>query len=116
MIYHEQLKTYLNYNPLIGNFTWLLNPGTKNLIGKIAGSLNEGYICIGLGKQVYYAHRLAYLFMTGMNPEYEIHHKDEDKSNNKWNNLGLYVNLEEAINAKMKWMVKQKENKNVSQD
>ena len=39
-----------------------------------------------MGKK-YYAHRLAFLYVKGFLPEYEIDHKNRIRHDNKWSNL-----------------------------
>jgi len=79
-----ELKKRLSYDPLTGDFTWLNGPKQ----GQIAGTTtNTGYVQISIGHTLYLAHRLAFLYMTGEWPENQIDHKDEYRSNNKWENL-----------------------------
>jgi len=55
---------------------------------KEVGCFNgDGYISIYIYYKSYYTHRLAFLYMEGYLPENEIDHKDNNKINNKWNNL-----------------------------
>ena len=42
---------------------------------------------INYRNKVYYTSRVAWLLMTGEDPTGVIDHKDEDPSNNKWDNL-----------------------------
>ena len=55
--------------------------------GKKAGTLlHIGYVVIIFRKKPYYAHRIAWAWMTGKWPLY-VDHKDRDGGNNKWINL-----------------------------
>jgi HNH endonuclease/AP2 domain len=82
----QQLKQQLHYDPESGIFTWVLNK-YKTTIGKIAGSNNHGYIIIRVYYTRYFAHRLAWLYMTGEWPKHDVDHIDMDRKNNKWTNL-----------------------------
>ena len=69
------------YSPFTGFFYWKKNK-------RIAGGKNgNGYWLIKINGVKYYSHRLAWLYMNGKFPNCEIHHKDDCRSNNKWNNL-----------------------------
>lgn len=87
----KTLKYWLRYNPETGNFRWnhVRRKARKHAIaGCLArDSHNKKYIAIGLHKKVYKAHRLAWLYMTGDWPEYEIDHIDRNSINNAWHNL-----------------------------
>ena len=84
MLTQERLKEILHYNPETGEFKRLLGK-FKN--GKV-GHINDfGYVCIYAHDKVYKAHRLAFLFMTGRFPLFDVDHIDGNPSNNAWNNL-----------------------------
>jgi len=87
----EKLRRMVHYNPDNGEFTWLPrgnNQWTSRWAGKKAGNLSpSGYVTISVDGIVYKAHRLAWAYMTGENPEHEIDHADLDKTNNAWSNL-----------------------------
>ena len=90
-ITQSRLKELLNYNPETGKFKWLTRRGCKSAdstAGNIQISENNR-IVIRIDGQLYFAHRLAWLYMAGEWPESDIDHKDMDASNNKWNNLRL---------------------------
>jgi hypothetical protein len=78
----------LHYNPDTGIFTRLKDSGSRGKAGKVSGTrcLN-GYLRVGVGGEEYYAHRLAWLYMTGEWPMQQIDHIDGVRSNNRFSNL-----------------------------
>ena len=84
----KKLKQILNYDPDTGIFTYKVKFCRKIRAGSVAGTLDkDGYIRIKISGKLYKAHRLAWLYVHGYFPEYEIDHKDRNKSNNRINNL-----------------------------
>ena len=69
----------LSYDPESGHFT-------RN--GRRAGYINRslGYVLISVRNKPEYAHRLAFLFMTGRFPD-GVDHINGDRSDNRWSNL-----------------------------
>lgn len=89
-ITHSEVKELLHYEPLTGIFTRKVSTGGRygSAVGSVAGTLNDGgYVLISLKSLQYRAHRLAWLYMTGKWPEFEIDHKDGIRTNNCWENL-----------------------------
>jgi hypothetical protein len=87
-ITQEQLKKILHYDPETGIFRWRYSVAKRVKPWDVAGSKNsQGYILFKLNNQGFKAHRLAWLYMTGVWPKDNIDHKDMDKSNNSWGNL-----------------------------
>lgn len=83
----DRLKELLTYHPESGEFTYRVARG-RFKVGDIAGTENsEGRICIVVDGRMYRAHRLAWLYMTGKWPEFEIDHRDMVPTNNAWGNL-----------------------------
>lgn len=98
-ISQDRLKHLLSYSAESGAFVWK-NP-TSNRVkkGAVAGAtLNTGYIQIKLDGRFYLAHRLAWLYMHGQWPEYEIDHIDGVRNNNAANNLRDVTRLENSKN------------------
>ena len=96
----EYLKEALNYDPLSGAFVWKERPQKhfptergwrvfqSQCANKEAGYRDpSGYLTIRIAGTRYWAHRLAVLYMTGTFPKHSTDHIDQDKGNNRWNNL-----------------------------
>ena len=89
-----QLKRILRYDPKTGYFHWKtrLTCGNGHEPDDIAGTQVNGYIQIRLARPYrYYAHRLAWWFMTGRRPprDKEVGHKNTKRADNRWENLHL---------------------------
>lgn len=85
----EFLREHLHYDPLSGDWTWLTDR-SSNHAGNSAGCFSaRGYKVINLDGWLYYAHRLAWFYMTGEWPPEEIDHRDMNMRNNRWENLRL---------------------------
>src|SRR5581483_472326 len=97
---YEDVRRLLDYDPRTGIFRWkvarhghafkgyehghVFAPGT----GPIAGLVKKrGHVEIKLFGRRFMAHRLAWLWMTGLWPKDEIDHRDLNPGNNAWENL-----------------------------
>lgn len=82
-----RLKCLLHYNPYTGIFKWVSKPNRRIPIGSVAGVESKKRIQIRIDGKVYRAHRLAWLYMYGSWPSYEIDHKNGDSTDNRIDNL-----------------------------
>ena len=97
----EYLKSILTYCKASGVFKWRVKHSKKVNAGAIAGGRNvAGYTVIGIDRKVYYAHRLAWLYVNGEWP-IQIDHRNCDKADNRWRNLRLANHTQNALNAKL---------------
>ena len=76
----QRLKELLRYDLITGEFssTKATALGTPN---------SDGYLNIKVDGVQYRAHRLAWLYVLGVWPEFEVDHEDRDPTNNRWINL-----------------------------
>jgi hypothetical protein len=92
MLSQGRLREVLNYCPETGVFTWIKAKYGIVKVGDIAGhtkdvGMSAGYTCIVIDGKVYFAHRLAWLFVHGYFPEYPIDHINRNRSDNRLDNL-----------------------------
>jgi hypothetical protein len=84
----DELKKHLHYDTETGIFTRLISTNHNAIVGSVAGSVKyNGYIHISVMGKLYYAHRLAWLYMTGDWPKNDIDHINRERNDNKWINL-----------------------------
>lgn len=84
----QDLREALDYDPATGVFRWRPGPRRRR-VGQIAGGVNTrlGYRQICIAGRCLYAHRLAWLHMTGEWPIGELDHINGDREDNRWANL-----------------------------
>lgn len=93
MITSERARALLSYEPLTGLFNW-------KSTGASTGCLrHDGYLMIGVDNQVYLAHRLAWLMMTGEWPKTSVDHINRKKDDNAWANLRLATAQQNTANT-----------------
>lgn len=97
----KRLKKFLRYSKKTGLFTRRESVVSKygGVIypkGSISGTVckKSGYVRIGIDGRQYFAHRLAWFYVTGEWPIEDIDHKNLDRADNKW------LNLREASRSK----------------
>jgi hypothetical protein len=96
-----RLKELLSYDPDTGEFRWLQSR-YRNKVGTTAGCLySEGYRVIALDRKRYLAHRLAWLFMTGVWPGGEIDHINGNPSDNRFANLREATRQQNGANRRV---------------
>ena len=82
------LREYLSYDPDTGLFTWIKQSSCRAKVGTIVGAgRRTGYIDVGLLGKVYKAHRLAWFYVYGVWPEFNIDHINGNRRDNRIANL-----------------------------
>lgn len=88
MLTVERLREVLAYDPASGQFFWKVRTSNRIKVGDRAGVVNtEGYRVIRVDGQLYGAHRLAVLHVTGVWPTHDVDHDNRDRDDNRWANL-----------------------------
>lgn len=94
----EKLQELLSYHPESGVFIWRKS-SRRGFVGKLAGHVaKNGYIQIRVCGKLYYAHRLAFLYMTGSMPDV-CDHKNRNTTDNRWENLRQATYSESSSNT-----------------
>lgn len=89
----DYLRRIFDYDPESGVLRWRENPDrpaswNTRYSGQTAGSLDsKGYLRASIKKVRYAVHRIAFALFNGRDSEYEIDHRDGDKTNNRGSNL-----------------------------
>jgi hypothetical protein len=95
-----RLRELLTYDPSTGVFRWLpraaedgsslheINRWNTRYAHTVAGTLKpDGYMRIKVDGFPYSSHRLAFLYVTGAWPQFEVDHINGDRADNRWENL-----------------------------
>ena len=99
MITQFRLKELLDYLPDTGEFVWKISHPRAGK-GRIAGAKDyHGYVVIRLDTVLYKAHRLAWLYVKGEWPEKGLDHINQNKSDNRIENLEWVTRKENVLHA-----------------
>jgi HNH endonuclease/AP2 domain-containing protein len=106
MLTAERLRSILDYDPDTGIFRWRWDPAKKPNINsrdtkrEVAGSVGRRrYRSIKTEQKLYYAGRLAWLYVHGRWPIDEIDHIDGNKTNDRIANLREASRYENQYNV-----------------
>lgn len=84
----DEMKERLNYDPNTGVITWRESKSNYVKNGTECGTLKpSGYLVINFSKQLYRAHRVAWVMHYGKNPSTFLDHVNQDKTDNRIENL-----------------------------
>ena len=100
----ERLRYLMRYMPENGQFIRISRSGVgaHSLSERPAGTITrKGYREIRVDGKLYYAHRLAWLFMTSCWPSAFVDHIDLNKDNNSWYNLREATNSQNGANRSL---------------
>lgn len=97
----ERLREVLDYSPETGIF---LHKGRSGVVaGTVAGTVKpDGYRQIRVDCRKYYAAPLAWLYVTGEWPEFQIDHEDGNRDNNKFGNFRSATRAENLQNTALR--------------
>jgi HNH endonuclease len=96
----EYLRSILRYDPDTGQWRWVITRGNGAKRGCLAGSIHHGeYRRIKINGISFCSAVLAWLYMTGEWPKFEVDHKDRNKQNDKWANLRSATHGQQQANS-----------------
>ena len=99
MISKENIREYLEYDRDSGTFKWAKDVSIRSRKGMIAGTISSrGYVTICIHRTFYKAHNLAWLYVYGEYPKFEIDHINHIQSDNRIINLRDVTPVENARN------------------
>lgn len=99
-----EVRRVLSYDPATGEFRWNVRSDrdaswNARFSDEIAGAvLTNGYRYINFNKKLHLAHRIAWLWMTGAQPEVQIDHINGDRADNRWSNLRAATQKQNSAN------------------
>lgn len=96
----DRIRYLLSYDSSTGVFVWKHPQSNRVAPNSVAGSASSpiGYLRLGIDGKLYFAHRLAWLYVYGHWPDGEIDHIDGDRLNNRIDNLRIVNRRENSRN------------------
>lgn len=85
----EELHEQLSYDPETGITKWKKRRRGRRFNTEVGYLHPNGYMTVKINYREHRLHRIIWVLMTGDWVESEIDHIDNNRSNNKWNNLRL---------------------------
>lgn len=102
MVTREYLIDTFFYDPNTGIFTNKVRRSKRAKAGDVAGSLRpDGYWSICIKGKPMLAHRLAWLYVTGVLPDRQIDHINGNRSDNRFSNFRAAEHCENARNKRV---------------
>lgn len=98
----ERVKCLFIYDPDSGVFTRRVQVSNQH-VGDTVGCLGKrGYLVANIDGKIQYLHRVAWLYMTGSWPVKKLGHKNRIKTDNRWDNLRIASDYQNASNTSRK--------------
>lgn len=100
-ITQDYLMQILTYDAESGLFYWNKETKKRLIKGSVAGTLDNGYVMIGIDRKQYRAHRLAWVYIYGYMPKEQIDHINGIKTDNRIENLRLATHGQNCANREI---------------
>ena len=95
-----EARRLFSYDPLVGTFIRQVRAGQRGLVGMTAGANDNGYIRIRILGSAFAAHRIAWAWVFGSDPNGFIDHVNGAKGDNRIANLRVVDNSTNLENLK----------------
>lgn len=83
-----RLRELFTYDQGTGLFIRRVASANCTKVGEVAGTVNaDGYVVVRVDGVSYLAHRLAWAYVTGVQPGPDVDHEDGNGENNRFSNL-----------------------------
>lgn len=95
----DRVRSLFEYNPVTGSFLRrhaVANQHEGDAVGCVG---KRGYFVANIDGRIQYLHRVAWLYMTGEWPVGKLDHKNRVKTDNRWDNLRLASDSQNAANS-----------------
>ena len=100
MLTQKRLKELFFYDENCGDFVRIKKTTNSVNIGDVAGTKNfYGYLQINVDGKIYKNHRLAWLYVHGYMPNFDIDHINRSKTDNRIKNLRLVTTSQNQQNS-----------------
>ncbi len=99
-ITQERLKELVSYVATTGEFTWLVSRSHGIKGGKAGSKMKSGYMALQVDGVRYFSHRLAWFYVHGVDPDFEIDHINGSRSDNRLCNLRIATRSENMTNLR----------------
>lgn len=97
----QRVRELLDYDPQSGLFRWRNPQSNRVKKGSIAGKIgNRGYHRIGIDGRRYLAHRLAWLWLYGFDPQGDVDHINGVRNDNRIANLRIATRSQNLWNSR----------------
>lgn len=95
----DRLQELLSYDSETGILRWKVKPAKNIAVGSVAGHLSKaGYVQVGIDGKLYFGHRIAWALYYNEQPPKMIDHINENKGDNRIENLRSATNAENMRN------------------
>lgn len=95
---HTRLLEVVNYDPDTGVFTSLVKRGNVGIGRRLGHKNSTGYLQLMIDGQHFCGHVLAFFYMTGEWPQYEIDHINGIRRDDRFDNLREATSSENSCN------------------
>lgn len=102
MLTHDRLLEVLSYDPETGVFSWKVARGCRKPGEEPNCTDRYGYKVIRVDGRLYRSHRLAWMYVNGCMPSFEIDHINGVRCDNRICNLRLANRIQNTRNSSIR--------------